>query len=374
MSEFSQDIRYRNILNPSIFDRNDNMLPEVRKALLGMAREFRDYIGIDDLDVIDVTLSGSNAGYNYTKYSDIDLHLIVKTPKQDKILYKELFDAKRYLYNTVHDQRIRNIKVEFYVEDVNERVKSKGIYSVLRNEWIYKPNKTRDQYDGKAVKDKVELFTRRIKYAMRDNNYELVNSIWDDLKRMRKSGLERAGEFSTENLAYKILRNRNLVTDLIDRINYLRDKELSLESITEDDFDTDIVPLITELFEPSEIKSTTVETDKGIVDSFTHEGSRYDIHFEELEPDHIHLYFTKDNSTITTGDNIPFYVLGEVVNSVRRYARENGPKIVEFSSKGKKGALFQNMVKKYKPEGYSLSFENYGNDTIGFTLRLEDEN
>ena len=41
---------------------------------------------------------------------------------------------------------------------------------------------------------------------------------------MRKRGLAREGEFSVENLAFKILRNSNVIGDLIDVIANSYDK------------------------------------------------------------------------------------------------------------------------------------------------------
>ena len=45
---------------------------------------------------------------------------------------------------------------------------------------------------------------------------------------MRKSGLEKNGEFSTENLTYKILRNEGLLEKPRNKITELKDKGLSL--------------------------------------------------------------------------------------------------------------------------------------------------
>ena len=46
---------------------------------------------------------------------------------------------------------------------------------------------------------------------------------------MRKAGLERAGEWSTENLVFKILRNLGLIDNVAEMIRELEDQELSLE-------------------------------------------------------------------------------------------------------------------------------------------------
>ena len=47
---------------------------------------------------------------------------------------------------------------------------------------------------------------------------------------MRKSGLKNAGEFSSENIVFKKLRDAGLIDRLRDYMYKERDKELSLES------------------------------------------------------------------------------------------------------------------------------------------------
>jgi hypothetical protein len=49
---------------------------------------------------------------------------------------------------------------------------------------------------------------------------------------MRQAGLERAGEWSVENLVFKILRNLGLIDEITDKIRELEDQELSLEQQT----------------------------------------------------------------------------------------------------------------------------------------------
>jgi hypothetical protein len=46
---------------------------------------------------------------------------------------------------------------------------------------------------------------------------------------MRKAGLERAGEWSVENLVFKILRNLGLIDQITEKIQELEDQQLSLE-------------------------------------------------------------------------------------------------------------------------------------------------
>jgi hypothetical protein len=47
---------------------------------------------------------------------------------------------------------------------------------------------------------------------------------------MRKAGLAKAGEWSVENLVFKILRNLGMIDKLTQEIRDLEDQELSLET------------------------------------------------------------------------------------------------------------------------------------------------
>ncbi len=87
-------------LNQKIF-LGDKMRPEVKNQLLIIAEDFIDHLGIPHLEIEDVTLSGSNAAYTYTKHSDIDLHILVDMSKlNDDLIYRELFDAKKQFIMT----------------------------------------------------------------------------------------------------------------------------------------------------------------------------------------------------------------------------------------------------------------------------------
>lgn len=225
-------IIFRDTLNPSLWYDGD-MKPLVRERLLDMAREFKDFLGIDDLDLLDITVSGSNAAYTYTPHSDVDLHLVARIPEDQHQLYTELFDAKKNLYNLTRNQKIKGFEVEFYVQDANTTVESMGIYSVLRGEWISVPKKVKATVDDVSVKSKVERFSAVLDRVMSEGTLAQARQAWDALKTMRKAGLERSGEFSPENLAFKILRTKGYQKELYSKIIELQDRELSLEALGE---------------------------------------------------------------------------------------------------------------------------------------------
>ena len=222
----SNAVVFHDTLNPKLFTESGMMHGEVRRALIDIARHFRDFIGVE-LDVKDITVSGSNAAFSYTPQSDLDLHIVVAVP--DKPEFRELLDAKKNVYNARHDIKVRGIDVELYAQDVNQEHHSQGIYSILRSQWIEKPTEQTVDIDADDVKDKYKNYRDRIILVLGDDDLDVVQDMWNDIKRMRRAGLERDGEFSTENLVFKMLRNQGWIEKLSDYINTLQDQELSIE-------------------------------------------------------------------------------------------------------------------------------------------------
>ena len=130
-------VKFNSELNPVIWSGQE-MKPEVREKLLAIADDFREFLGLTDLEVKDITVSGSNAGYTYTPHSDIDLHLVVDIPQADSDeVYRELFDAKKYQYNDEHNLKIGGVDVELYAQDVSAPYpKGQGVYSIKQNKWL----------------------------------------------------------------------------------------------------------------------------------------------------------------------------------------------------------------------------------------------
>ncbi len=227
---------FHKCLNPALWEDGE-MKPEIRETLLAMAKEFQEFLGLDNLDIVDLTVSGSNAAYTYTPHSDVDLHLVVNIPAQMTTLYKELFDAKKNLYNLTHNQTVKGFDVEFYVQSSDDPVESMGIYSVMKDKWLSVPKRVKAKVNDQSVLSKVDAYTARIKEALKSDDYKTVAKTWTDFKNMRKAGLDKGGEFSPENLAFKIMRTRGLQSALYDHMLATKDKELSLESLEEADGD-----------------------------------------------------------------------------------------------------------------------------------------
>jgi hypothetical protein len=226
--EFSIDsaVQFHDELNPKLF-ANEQLIPEVKEGLLKIAQHFEEFIGVE-LEVVDITISGSNAAYSYTSHSDVDLHIVVQVPDTEE--YKQLLDAKKNDYNARHDITVRGIPVELYAQDVGQDHHSVGIYSVLNDEWVSQAERTDVDVDSEDVQRKYTNYRDRVKLVLKQDDYDIAKHMWDDIKRMRKAGLESAAsEFSTENLVYKMLRNKKWIERLQDHMNTVVDKDLSIE-------------------------------------------------------------------------------------------------------------------------------------------------
>ena len=219
-------VKFHRRLNPRIWGRDEHLLPEVREKLLAIAEDFQEFLGVEDLNIQDITLSGSNAAYSYTKNSDIDLHLVVNMP--DNPVYQELFNAKKYQYNDEHNIKIGGADVELYVQPSDQAHHSQGIYSITNNNWLQVPQRKRAQVDDACVRDKVADLDARIHSAVKSKNIEAIGTLWNKIKAMRKSGLEQHGEFGCENISFKMLRNSGCIKLLKDAMMAAQDRELSL--------------------------------------------------------------------------------------------------------------------------------------------------
>lgn len=223
-------------LNPKVWENYENaneatLKPKVKEGLEKIAEQFIDYLG-EDIFVDDIVLMGSLANYNWSEYSDFDLHIMIDFDQfdEDKELYKELFDLKKKIFNNNHDIKIFGYEVELYAQGTDEPNASTAIYSILEDEWIKVPKKETTTLDFDFLNKKIESWTTKIDDTIESGNLEKMKLLTEKLKKYRKCGLDKEGEFSYENLVFKYLRRSGHIEKLFESINKKTDKELSIEN------------------------------------------------------------------------------------------------------------------------------------------------
>jgi len=214
-----------NTLNPILWD-NDELRLDIRYKLLSIAKHFADTLKVKHLNLTDVTISGSNASFGYSEYSDVDLHLVVDMPNDEEL--EDYYNAKKNEFNNKYDIKLKSIPVEVYVQNSTQPHHSAGIYSVLDNKWIHKPSKVVPKATPQEVKNKARNYSSKINQALRSKDLDEAKAAMDDLKRLRQAGLEMGCEESVENLAFKLLRSRGKIDKLRNHIDKLQSAELSL--------------------------------------------------------------------------------------------------------------------------------------------------
>ena len=221
--------QYHTELCPRAWDRDD-MRPEVRAKLLEIAETFVRYLEIPDFEVIDIVLTGSMANYNWTDYSDFDIHVVTRyADLQCDDLAEAFYRAKKTIWNTDHDIMVRGHETELYVEDSDKPPVSGGVYSLRDDTWIKEPGYERPAIDDSAVVAKVQDLAKQIEVAMQSaDDPDDLKRITDKLRRMRRTGLDTHGEFGVENLAFKTLRNMGLITALHNAYLQQQDQQLSM--------------------------------------------------------------------------------------------------------------------------------------------------
>ena len=259
-------VKFNDHLNPRLWNANEHLRPEVRDQLLRIADDFREFLGVTDIDLQDITISGSNAAYTYTPNSDIDLHLVVKMP--DDAIYRELFDAKKFQYNEQHNITIGGYDVELYVQDADQPHISQGIYSVVNNAWLQVPRRRRAEVDDTSTRNKYEKVGAQIERAVKSSNLKRISQLAEKIKKMRQTGLEQHGEFGPENLAFKMLRTQGLIKQLYDARNAAKDRELSLKEKTVVKTPVKYGFKTPEIVEAAPVEPTPVPSDEEILQDF----------------------------------------------------------------------------------------------------------
>ena len=233
-------VEKHNTLNSKLFTKEEVLKDKVRDKMLEIVDEFLSDLKEQDIKikVDDILLIGSNASYNYTKDSDIDLHILAnaKAANYSTEIANALYSAYRSLFNKQLDIAIYDIPLEIFVETEDSARVSNGVYSVKKNKWVKKPvQEDIPEYDTKALYELVDKWETKCKDLIDDikadklnDEKKVVKMLEDIYDKLRKKGISK-GEYSIENLAFKELRNKGYLDQLKEFRNELVSKRLSLE-------------------------------------------------------------------------------------------------------------------------------------------------
>lgn len=227
--------QYHDELNNELWDQEGEsyiLKEDVRDKLLETAEAFYEFLKIEGVEVEDIVITGSSANYNWTENSDIDLHIVVDKTKAKKLcgeLVDEYFDTKKRIWNDLHNIRIRSFPIEMYVEGSDQRAVSSGVYSIMNDEWVTEPKHEEPSVDDDAVRVKAAEIIREVQDVLTADKASAVEQVVEKIRKMRQAGLDKNGEFSTENLVFKILRNDGWLEKMYECKNKLFDRDLSIE-------------------------------------------------------------------------------------------------------------------------------------------------
>jgi len=217
--EYNPPIELHDELNPALWE-DEKIRRQIQVKLLKIAKEFYDFLSVS-VPIEDVLITGSQANYVYTQWSDIDLHIVID---YNKVEYegdvKKLFDAKRKEWKRMYPLKLEGIPVELYAENSNEPAVT-STFSLLSNEWLKKPAPPLKSYDFEGVKALAYQWEVVIKKAVAVNELPILQKIKTMLSLFRRKSLARDGEFGSGNLAFKALRNSGHIADLLDATDSL---------------------------------------------------------------------------------------------------------------------------------------------------------
>ena len=215
-------------LNPVVFDEF-TIKPDVREKLIKIGKFFWDEMELP-YSYEDIILLGSSANYNWTPYSDIDLHILVDYSKfSNPELFKKYFSEVKSNWNKNHQLKINNNYIELYVQGIDEPNAAEGIYSLLQDKWVKQPTYQKIFIPDSEINKKADPFKKEIDDLLSNPSLEKMTNLQKRIKNFRKVGLENVGEYSIENLAFKELRNSGYIEKLIKARNELTDLELLKE-------------------------------------------------------------------------------------------------------------------------------------------------
>ena len=231
-------------LDPRIWDKNNKLFPDVKDALLKIANLFLETLqGV--LTLRDVRITGSEANYNYTESSDIDLHLVFDFSEinVDPEFLDDYFFSKRQIFNNQYSFTVKGVPVELSVENIDSSLISTGVYSLFTDSWLRIP----ENAGLEVTQFNLESYDRivsAIRKIVASGDRERLYKLWKNIKALRKLSLKLQGEFGEGNLIFKKLRADGFIGMVKDALDAAVSRELSLYQVNnQDDYYFNNIPI-----------------------------------------------------------------------------------------------------------------------------------
>lgn len=366
--------------NQEVWD-GDKLKKEISSTLKKIAKDYYDFLKIDS-PIKDIIFTGSLANYNWSNFSDIDLHIVVDYSKinKDEQLVEEYLASKKELWNNKHNIKIKGFDVELYAQDLNGKLVATGIYSVQDDKWIKKPSFENPEIDKVSITKKIKSLLKQIDSicSSEDNDFiqEKGKKIKDKIKKMRQSGLDKSGEFSEENLVFKYLRNYKILDKLSDKIKDSYDKSLSIneEDISTFEYDEkenivsskDIykniksIDLKNKIEEYNLYKLGELPISKIKINSSTIDKNKVDEYIEKIKinPDYSPVIYDSTNNKIIDGAHRIEALKQMGYETVRAYIGINNNKKEEMNESIRK-IVRKQISEIFNSRGFHSSFEEW---------------
>lgn len=234
MHKIIESIELHDTLNPKIWIGYE-LRDEVKEKLNEIVDRFILELHENNIPVkvLDARLVGSNASFNYTKNSDLDIHIIAnfEDTSCDVPVLNLLYNFFKKNFNDKYDISIHGVPVELYVEDMNSSAVSNGVYSMFKDEWVKMPEPI--EIPDIDITDEFTVYEDKYNKVIENNNAEMASDLVDELYLLRKDSISTDGEYGVGNLVFKEFRNRGYLDNLKQLMVDETSKELSLEHLNE---------------------------------------------------------------------------------------------------------------------------------------------
>lgn len=247
--------KVKDSLENHIWNEDGSLDLSVRRSLLDISDDFWESCNIRWVKPKTVLLTGSICNFNWSKFSDVDVHIVVDFSEihENKEFVQEYFDEKKNDWNNTHENlTVYGFPIEMYVEDIEADTASSAIYDLWENKWLKEPKEGNiepirlNKYGIKQVAsdlmtqvdDLCDMFEGEHDKHKLEEIHDEADRISKLFKEIRKVGLKK-GESGSGNIVYKVARRMGyldklwkLKTDCYDRINSIGDNDKFKEKIS----------------------------------------------------------------------------------------------------------------------------------------------